>query len=199
MKKWNNFKWFAFGVIACLIVSIASTPAFASSLTKSAQLVYNDIKISLNGKTITPTDASGNAVEPFTINGTTYLPVRAISDALGLNVNWNSSTHTVELSNSLATDIAFPASGITNYPNTDVPTYTSITGRALKEETGGAYVYNYNKGECIDYQFYLIQHGYKEAKRSTENKIVSISYYNGKSFVSVGYATQYNEIWIVVR
>lgn len=99
MKKLNNLKWFSLGVFACLIVSIASTPAFASSLKKSAQLVYNNIKISLNGTTITPTDASGNVVEPFTINGTTYLPVRAISNALGLNVNWNSSTNTVEITN----------------------------------------------------------------------------------------------------
>ena len=46
---------------------------------------------------IEPKDVNGNVVEPFIIDGTTYLPVRAICNALGLKVNWNSETNTVEL------------------------------------------------------------------------------------------------------
>lgn len=55
------------------------------------------IKITLNGINIEPKDVNGNIVEPFIIDGTTYLPVRAICKALGLEVNWNSETNTVEL------------------------------------------------------------------------------------------------------
>jgi len=100
MKKLNNLKWFSLGVAVCLLVSVLFVPAFASSLTKSADLVYNNINISLNGTAITPTDASGNTVEPFTIDGTTYLPVRAIANALGLGVSWDGSTNTVALTSS---------------------------------------------------------------------------------------------------
>ena len=42
-------------------------------------------------------DANGNPVEPFIIDGTTYLPVRGISSSLGLNVAWDEQTKTVQL------------------------------------------------------------------------------------------------------
>ena len=37
-------------------------------------------------------------VEPFAISGTAYLPVRVISNALGLDVGWDAGTSTVILS-----------------------------------------------------------------------------------------------------
>lgn len=42
------------------------------------------LKITLDGKEITPTDANGAAVEPFAISGTTYLPVRAVAERFWL-------------------------------------------------------------------------------------------------------------------
>lgn len=98
MKKLNNFKWFTLGVAVCLILSMMVFPAMAASFSKTAELVYNNIKITLNGDAITPKDASGNTVEPFIIDGTTYLPVRAIGDALGMNVKWDTGANTVVLS-----------------------------------------------------------------------------------------------------
>ena len=199
MKKLNNLKWFSLGVFACLIMSIASTPAFASSLKKSAQLVYNNIKISLNGTTITPTDASGNVVEPFTINGTTYLPVRAISNALGLNVNWNSSTNTVEITDDSNNTNTPTSNTIVNYPNTSTPTYTSITGRQIDQIIEGSYIYDYDETECINYQTYLIQHGFRLIKTTTGEGTVSNFYFNGKSIVAVGYVAKYNSVIIVAN
>ncbi|MEG2680107.1 MAG: stalk domain-containing protein, partial [Oscillospiraceae bacterium] len=75
-----------------------SIPALASA-TKQVELYYNNIQIRLNGKTMIPKDAKGNAVEPFVIDGTTYLPVRAVGEALGLNVNYDGATSTVILGN----------------------------------------------------------------------------------------------------
>ena len=60
-------------------------------------LVYRGIKIILDGATITPKDANGNVVEPFIIDGTTYLPVRALSNALGFDVGWDNATSTVSI------------------------------------------------------------------------------------------------------
>lgn len=56
---------------------------------------YNDIKIVVNGSEITPKDVNGNIVEPFIIDGTTYLPVRALANALGEEVSWDQATSTV--------------------------------------------------------------------------------------------------------
>lgn len=83
-------------VVAILILSICTV--YASIGTRTASLAYDNIKIILDGKEIVPTDSDGNAVEPFIIDGTTYLPVRGISNALGLEVGWNGETKTVELS-----------------------------------------------------------------------------------------------------
>ena len=85
------------GMAVCLLVTALVVPAFASTLSKTAQLVYNDIKITLNGGAVTPKDANGNTVEPFIIDGTTYLPLRAISNALGLGVTWDATTKTAAL------------------------------------------------------------------------------------------------------
>ena len=61
---------------------------------------YRAIKIVLDGVEITPCDGAGTTVEPFIMSssGTTYLPLRAVSQALGLNVHWDANTNTVKLS-----------------------------------------------------------------------------------------------------
>lgn len=94
MKK-HNAKGFASGFItALLVVCLAGT---ALAYQQQATLHYNGVKILLDGQTVTPTDAQGNVVEPFIMNGTTYLPVRGIASALGLSVDWNQGTQTVTL------------------------------------------------------------------------------------------------------
>lgn len=87
-----------FGLVLVLAI-VLTTTVFATVGSRTAELWYNNIKIVLNGKEVVPTDANGNAIEPFTIDGTTYLPVRAISTALGLNVGWDAATSTVTLDN----------------------------------------------------------------------------------------------------
>ena len=89
------------GLISGVLIGTMLTggTVFAKQIGKTAELFYNNIKITLNGQTIQPKDANGNDVEPFIIDGTTYLPVRAVANALGINVNWDGNTNTVILSN----------------------------------------------------------------------------------------------------
>ena len=72
------------------------TPA-ASSGVKSVKIYYRDIKLLIEGEEIVPTDVTGKVVEPFILDGTTYLPVRAIAEALGVDVGWDGETSTVTL------------------------------------------------------------------------------------------------------
>lgn len=83
--------------IALVIVIALALPALAMSTTRDATLTFRDIKIAVNGQTITPVDENGEIVEPFIIDGTTYLPVRAVADALGMEVDWDDETSTVTL------------------------------------------------------------------------------------------------------
>jgi len=72
-----------------------SAVAAGTVTTKMIEANYMGIKIVVDGKEVTPTDANGKVVEPFASSGTTYLPVRAIGEALGKEVTWDGSTATV--------------------------------------------------------------------------------------------------------
>lgn len=95
--KHGNLKSFVLGVLSTVMVLGLALPAAATVGTKTAVLYYNNIKIRLNGQEIVARDANGNAVEPFIIDGTTYLSVRGVASALGLNVGWDGATQTVIL------------------------------------------------------------------------------------------------------
>lgn len=90
-------KWYMLAIIIVIVSALVLTVS-ASTGTVQRTLSYNDIKITLDGQEITPLDANGNSVEPFIIDGTTYLPVRGIASALGLDVNWDQTSKTVQLS-----------------------------------------------------------------------------------------------------
>lgn len=96
MKK--EWKGFAIGFIVAVLMFSTIIPAVAST-SRQVTANYNDIKITLDNVEVVPKDANGNVVEPFIIDGTTYLPVRAVANALGLNVEWDGKTHTVKLTN----------------------------------------------------------------------------------------------------
>ncbi len=91
MKK----EWIAL-LLAVMCAALALTVA-ASTGTVTKDLSYSEIKIMLDGVELTPTNANGDYVEPFIIDGTTYLPVRGIASALRLNVGWDGATKTVLL------------------------------------------------------------------------------------------------------
>ena len=64
------------GLVAGLIIgaTVAGTGAFA--YTNYIEAVYNDINIVVDGKKV------NSDSEPFISEGTTYLPVRAVAEAL---------------------------------------------------------------------------------------------------------------------
>lgn len=84
-----------FGMVIMALVMGLAVPALAAVANKTLEAHYMDIKLVVDGVPITPRNASGNLVEPFTVNGTTYLPVRAIGEALGKDVKWDGETKTV--------------------------------------------------------------------------------------------------------
>lgn len=91
------------GTTNTVTLTSGGTPVAPLEAAKSTQgtatvsATYRDISIIIDGAVLVPTDAAGNVVEPFLIDGNTYLPVRAISEALGLNVSWDNATSTVAL------------------------------------------------------------------------------------------------------
>ena len=74
------------------------SPASAALVGKAIN-VFTGLTIYVDGEQMHPTDANGNPVETFVYNGTTYVPLRAISQYLGKNVSYDGKTQTVSIGN----------------------------------------------------------------------------------------------------
>ncbi|MCL1974606.1 MAG: MBL fold metallo-hydrolase [Firmicutes bacterium] len=94
MKKKNTR--FALCVIMGLaLILYLVIPAIADAATKQISVTYGGISIVVDGTKITPKDANGKVVEPLIFDGTTYVPARAIAEALGKDVDWEPAAQTV--------------------------------------------------------------------------------------------------------
>ena len=93
MKKGFG-KGFLTGILAAAMVVGLSATALAATRTIP---VEDDIRITLNGARFAPKDSKGRDVPLFSYNGTTYAPVRAICEAAGLKVDFDSATYTAVL------------------------------------------------------------------------------------------------------
>jgi len=87
------------GLLAGVLIGalLTSGVVFAKQASETISVIYDNIKILIDGKEYRPTDGNGNEVEPFIYNGTTYLPVRAIANAFDKEVDWEAQTSTVTL------------------------------------------------------------------------------------------------------
>ena len=97
MKR--TLKIYVTGLLSAFLLMGLATGVFAftQSRNENITVTFNNIGIEVNGQRINPTDAAGAAVEPFIWGGTTYLPVRAVSETFGMDVRWDAATQTVHL------------------------------------------------------------------------------------------------------
>lgn len=84
-------------VTKCLVFLLALCLFTVPALAVSGMSQKDGITIDINGERLNPVDANGNAVEPFAIDGTTYVPVRALSEALGYDVIWNAEQNSINV------------------------------------------------------------------------------------------------------
>ena len=93
MKKTHTVRTFLAGFLTALFLTAMIPSALA--LAGKTVTIFPGVSIYMDDQKLNPTDANGNPVEVFIYNGTTYLPVRAIGEALGQVVQWDGSTHSV--------------------------------------------------------------------------------------------------------
>lgn len=96
MKNSQKFKYLVLGMIIMGVFSTMFGPTMAAMFQKQIT-VSTGVNIYVDDVKVNSVDASGKSVEPFIYNGTTYLPVRAVSYAVGKAISWDSKTKSVYL------------------------------------------------------------------------------------------------------
>lgn len=136
MKK--ILKGYALGILTAVL--LISTVSYA----------YNRVRIVIDNIELTPTDVNGNRVDPIIIDGTTYLPVRAVANAFGKAVYWDGETSTVYLGDSDG-ELPYPTEKLVDMKNIGRGWGKS---NRLVDNYGGYYssaseCYNNEKGQYI--------------------------------------------------
>lgn len=80
------------GFVTAALIGVMVTPALGALAAKTIE-VYTGVDVYVDDVKVEPKDANGNPVEVFVYNGTTYLPIRAIGNALGKPVQWEGKTN----------------------------------------------------------------------------------------------------------
>ena len=60
-------------------------------------ILEKDFLISINGKTLKLLNDDGSITCPITYNGNTYIPMKAVSESIGMDVIWDETTQTIFL------------------------------------------------------------------------------------------------------
>lgn len=88
-------------IIATMVFGMAVTGSAGvyagTNMQKISAYLNHSIGFNVNGAAYTPVDGHGKTLAPITYNDTTYLPVRALADALKVPVTFNASTNQVIL------------------------------------------------------------------------------------------------------
>ena len=91
-------KGFGKGFCSGILVAAWTVGLGESAMAASHTITVDDnIRITLNCAVFSPKDAKGRDVPLFSYNGTTYAPVRAICEAAGLKVDFDSANYTAVL------------------------------------------------------------------------------------------------------
>ena len=144
MKRKTTY--FLAGVLVVVLLLAMSVSALASD--GSFTITIHPIRIMVNGEVFQPKDVNGNDVMVFTVNGTTYAPLRALAEAYGLEVGYDAATNTATVNSSSPNAVpAVPAASkddfysmwtveekpVTNYGDEKIFTATYNGGLSMRD------------------------------------------------------------------
>ncbi|MCM3760975.1 copper amine oxidase N-terminal domain-containing protein [Alkalihalobacillus oceani] len=93
MKK----KLMVFMMASVLVVGFALGASASPILERISAHLNWSISFVIDGSNWVPTDQNNEKLAPITYQNTTYLPIRAVSEALGVAVDWDQQTQTISL------------------------------------------------------------------------------------------------------
>ncbi|MBB6218341.1 hypothetical protein HNQ80_004505 [Anaerosolibacter carboniphilus] len=88
---------FAKAISVCAIVAMTglSTVGAATVYNNVSATLRPDIMVKYNNEAIELKDSNDELITPIIINGSTYLPIRAIANLTGLNIDWDNESQTI--------------------------------------------------------------------------------------------------------
>jgi hypothetical protein len=158
MKK--RLQGFIFGLFVSSII-LLNISLFADSI----DVVLNSINISINGEKVVANsenytlDNGENVPNSLLYKGTTYLPIRKISDLLGVGISWDGETRTVLIDTPEPTATPEPTPEPTATPEPDSIIKTppeKPTGLSAKEITTTSFIADWNDVEGT--YLYMVWH-----------------------------------------
>ena len=123
IKRFYNIKKHIRRVFLC--TTFVAGVSASNLLEPISAYLNHGITVEYNDVDQVMLDANGGKVIPITYNGSTYLPVRAVSNMLGVPVNWDQATQTVLLGNSFP-DVVAPVTPVTPTPQLPTPNSTTV-------------------------------------------------------------------------
>lgn len=126
------------GLVAGVLIGATVTGTGVFAYTNYIEAVYKDIRIVVDGKEV-HTDT-----EPFISEGTTYLPVRAVAEALDKPVYWDGPNYTVYIGENFGT-LEYPSATINDVDNIGDRFY-DVGSDKLTDNYGNNYSYALNAG-----------------------------------------------------
>ncbi|MCL2016312.1 MAG: hypothetical protein FWG68_08730 [Defluviitaleaceae bacterium] len=95
------------GIVIGIVLTtlLFSTVSVFAAAPQTIEVIFGNVRTTLFGQEIISRDAQGAIVEPLTYNGTVFIPVDTILQALQDNAQWNAATSTLNFgapSNSVA-------------------------------------------------------------------------------------------------
>ena len=150
MKRMQKAKYFLSGILCTLMLLALTEPALGALVGKAIQ-VYTGVNVYVDDVKIEPQDEHGNPVEVFSYNGTTYLPVRALSKAFGKPIQWDGKTLSVYVGKHSSDK---PAVWLENLDYFDSDGHTLKASKDTKDNLATVYKGNIIKNLIMDCQSY---------------------------------------------
>ena len=80
-----------------LMFAMFLTTSYAANAYRKTITVTAGASVEFNNDAVPMTDANGKPVEVFIYNGTTYVPIRAVSNLFGADISYDRSTQTISV------------------------------------------------------------------------------------------------------
>ncbi|MCL2016320.1 MAG: NPCBM/NEW2 domain-containing protein, partial [Defluviitaleaceae bacterium] len=126
-----------------LTTLLFSTVSVFAAAPQTIEVIFGTVRTTLFGQEIISRDAQGTIIEPLTYNGTVFIPIDTILQALQENAQWDAATNTL--------NFGTPTTGVAGTPNQpQQPQQAAQGGTAFTQAVPPFDVSNANRVAVLD-------------------------------------------------